>query len=119
MKWLEDMRMRKSLIMLRKNKGITQAEVAESIGISRSFYALIESGFRCPTYRIAKQLAIIFNREVEELFFDVDDFKMKQIDCEFLKSKSIKEVKNCSPTLNHAKNEKQPLAVLPNEVENR
>ncbi|AIF54163.1 helix-turn-helix transcriptional regulator [Pelosinus sp. UFO1] len=111
--------MRKSLVMLRKSKGITQAEVAESIGISRSFYALIESGFRCPTYRIAKQLAIIFDHEVEELFFDIDDFKMKQIDYELLKSKSIREVKNCSLTLNHAKKEKQQLEVLPVEIEKR
>ena len=70
--------MRNKLIELREQKGLTQEEVAEIVGISRSFYSLIESGLRNPTYGLAKKIAHFFNEDIENLFFDLDSFRMKQ-----------------------------------------
>ncbi|MDF2635418.1 MAG: transcriptional regulator, family [Pelosinus sp.] len=70
--------MRETLVRLRKGENKTQAEIAELVGISRSFYALIEINLRNPNYGLAKKIAKIFNQDVERIFFDIDDFKMKQ-----------------------------------------
>lgn len=69
--------MRKILVNLRKEKNKTQAEMAELIGISRSFYALIELNLRNPNYGLAKKIAKILKKDVESLFLDADYFRMK------------------------------------------
>ena len=62
----------------RKKMKLTQEEVAKEIGISRSFYGLIEIGKRRPTYGMAVKLASILNRPINELFFDIEGFKMNR-----------------------------------------
>lgn len=69
--------MRTKLVELREKKGLTQEEVAAIVGISRSFYGLIETGLRNPTYGLAKKIAQIFNVDAESLFLDLDSFRMK------------------------------------------
>lgn len=69
--------MRTKLIELREKRGLTQEEVATMVGISRSFYGLIETGLRNPTYGLAKKIARIFNVDAESLFLDLDSFRMK------------------------------------------
>ncbi|MGB9866576.1 MAG: helix-turn-helix transcriptional regulator [Bacillota bacterium] len=61
--------MRKRLIELRKTKGLTQQQVAEALGITRSFYGMIETGHRNPTLDLAKRIAEIFGADIDELFF--------------------------------------------------
>lgn len=56
------------LISLRESKGLTQIQVAEGAGISRSMYAMIEAGERFGTYRTLKKIADFFETSVEELF---------------------------------------------------
>lgn len=46
--------MREWLINIRKLKGLTQKEVAESCGVSRTCYAHYEQGIRTPNGRKAK-----------------------------------------------------------------
>ena len=70
--------MRETLVRLRKEKNKTQTEIAELVGISRSFYALIELNLRNPNYGLAKKIATIFGEDPESVFFNIDDFKMKQ-----------------------------------------
>lgn len=40
--------------MIRRRKNLTQKNVAEAVGISESFYSLIENGLRRPSPNIAK-----------------------------------------------------------------
>ena len=57
------------LYNLRKKKGETQAEVAESLGISLSAYNSYETGQRVPKDDMKKQIAEHFNRTVQFIFF--------------------------------------------------
>lgn len=60
---------RSRLEQLRKSMGLTQAEVAARVGISRSAYTMIESGARNPRMSLQKRLADLFGVTVDELFF--------------------------------------------------
>ncbi|QKS71941.1 helix-turn-helix transcriptional regulator [Paenalkalicoccus suaedae] len=59
---------------LRISKGLTQEKVAESAGIKRPYYAMIESGDRNPSVNVAKLIAdkldfnwtIFFDKECNE-----------------------------------------------------
>lgn len=57
------------LYTLRKKRGETQAEVAESIGVSVSSYNFYETGQRTPSDDIKKRLAKHFDRTVQFIFF--------------------------------------------------
>lgn len=70
--------MREELIKARVNLGLTQLQIAMSVGISRSFYGLIETGNRNPSYGLAKRIAKELKKNADSLFFDLDGFKMKR-----------------------------------------
>lgn len=55
------------LLELRKNQGISQAFVAEKIGVSRASYIEIEKGAKELTLTQANKIAEIFNISLEEL----------------------------------------------------
>ncbi len=46
---------------------MTQVEVAASVGISRSMYAMIELGHRVGSYYTLKRLADFYNCPMEEI----------------------------------------------------
>jgi transcriptional regulator with XRE-family HTH domain len=58
---------------LRLERGLTQEQVAEAVGITQSAYAMIEGGHRYPRKQIAKRLADFFGVTVDELFFAEDN----------------------------------------------
>lgn len=58
------------LYELRKKAGETQAEVAESVGISASAYNSYELGQRTPRDEVKVRLAKHFGRTVQFLFFN-------------------------------------------------
>jgi putative transcriptional regulator len=62
---------RSVLAELRRKKGWTQEETAQKIGISRPYYALIETGKRQrkPSLFLAKKIAEVFNTSIDEIFF--------------------------------------------------
>ncbi len=60
----------RKLYELRKKKGETQEEVAESVGISVSAYNSYETGQRTPRDDVKGRLAKHFNRTVQFLFFN-------------------------------------------------
>lgn len=70
--------LRVELAQARKNRKITQIEMANLLGISRSFYSLIENGIRNPDYGLAKKIAAFFKVSPEVIFFDLDGFELKQ-----------------------------------------
>ena len=62
-------KMAQVLRSLRREKGETQAEVAKSVGISASAYAMYETGERVPRDDIKVMIAKHFNRSVKGIFF--------------------------------------------------
>lgn len=62
--------MRESLTKKRKAKGFTQKKMAETLGISLSFYIKIEQGKRNPGLELAQKIAIVLNATVDEIFFE-------------------------------------------------
>ncbi len=64
----------------RKNKNMTQEELANELGISRKTSSLIESGSVIPKIDIAYKLSLILDATVEELFYnkEYDDLRIKK-----------------------------------------
>lgn len=60
--------MRDKLREARKNKGLTQKEMAEKLKISKAYYCLIEKGQRRVCVDLALKIAEILQKSVEELF---------------------------------------------------
>ena len=56
-----------NLKKVRLNNGLTQAQVAERLGVSQAQYARWESGGRNPKYETIKKLADVFNTTTEAL----------------------------------------------------
>lgn len=52
---------RKWLIDARDSKGYSQEEVADSIGITRQYYGMIESGVRNPRVPLAQNIGNFLN----------------------------------------------------------
>ncbi len=62
--------MRPKLIRLRKDRKLTQQQVAKKLGITRSFYGMIETGDRNPNLDLARRIAELFGTDIETIFFD-------------------------------------------------
>jgi len=52
----------------RKQKGMTQEDLAQKANISRSYLANLESGKYTPSLEVAKNLSVILDVSVDELF---------------------------------------------------
>lgn len=63
-----------NLKKLRGNK--TQKEIADLVGITTSHYGFIENGDRQPSLKVARKIADVFNKSIEEIFFDIQHNKM-------------------------------------------
>jgi putative transcriptional regulator len=61
---------RKRLKELRKQYGLSVKDIANIVGISTSHYYKIEEGVRNPTLKIAKKIAEILGKNVDEIFFE-------------------------------------------------
>lgn len=53
---------------LRKAAGLTQAELAKSLGVSRQTIISLESGKYSPSISLAHKIAVIFGKSIEEVF---------------------------------------------------
>ncbi len=60
--------MNNQLKLLRTTKGLQQKDVAMAIGITTSYYGMIEVGSRKPSLIIALKLANFFDIPVEDIF---------------------------------------------------
>lgn len=56
---------------LRENKNITQKDLATSIGVSESYYSLIENGIRTPKPPLIMKIAKILNFDWKD-FYETD-----------------------------------------------
>ena len=65
----EGLILRNSLKEARTEKGLSQAELAAMVGVSRNTISSIETGQFNPTAKLALVLCIALNRKFEELFY--------------------------------------------------
>lgn len=54
---------------VRAEKGLSQAELAETVGVSRNTISSIENGQFNPTAKLALILCIALDKKFEELFY--------------------------------------------------
>ena len=54
---------------IRLEKGISQAELAETVGVSRNTISSIETGQFSPTAKLALILCIALDQKFEDLFY--------------------------------------------------
>lgn len=54
---------------IRAEKGLSQAELAELVGVSRNTISSIETGQFSPTAKLALILCIALDRKFEEVFY--------------------------------------------------
>lgn len=65
--------MRNILINLRKSKKLTQEEVANAVGISRTHYGRIESGDRTPSLSKSLKIKKFFDYYNDDIFQNEGD----------------------------------------------
>lgn len=61
--------LRNRLAEARKEKGLSQAELAKMVGVSRNTVSSIETGQFNPTAKLALILCIALDKKFEELFY--------------------------------------------------
>ena len=61
--------LRNNLAEVRKEKGLSQSELAKMVGVSRNTISSIETGQFNPTAKLALILCIALDRKFEELFY--------------------------------------------------
>ena len=54
---------------IRKEKGISQRELADMVGVSRNTISSLETGQYEPTAKLALILSIALDKEFEEIFY--------------------------------------------------
>ena len=54
---------------IRAEKGLSQTELAEMVGVSRNTISSIETGQFCPTAKLALILCIALDKKFEDVFF--------------------------------------------------
>ncbi|MED3932914.1 helix-turn-helix transcriptional regulator [Priestia megaterium] len=64
---------RENLRKQRKKNDLTQAQVAEKLGISRVMYNQIETGVKGVRLELAFKLSSLFEKPLEELFGEVEN----------------------------------------------
>ena len=61
--------LRNHLVEARKEKGLSQAELARLVGVSRNTISSIETGQFNPTAKLALILCIALDKRFEDLFY--------------------------------------------------
>ncbi|ARD48428.1 hypothetical protein SporoP37_09825 [Sporosarcina sp. P37] len=57
---------------LRKQMNLTQAELAEQVGIGRTALSKIENGAYYPSAKTMKKISDVLNKPIGEIFFNTD-----------------------------------------------
>ncbi len=61
--------LKNSLKEVRKEKGYSQQQLADEVGVSRNTISSIETGQFCPTAKLALILCIALEKKFEDLFY--------------------------------------------------
>ncbi|CEP89795.1 transcriptional regulator [[Clostridium] sordellii] len=59
-----------NLKFYRKNKNLTQSELAEQVGVTKDYISMIERGKKNPGIFLAKRIALVLNSTIDEIFFE-------------------------------------------------
>jgi transcriptional regulator with XRE-family HTH domain len=62
----------KRLRKLRRNKDITQEQLAEMIGVSADFVSQMERGVNGPSFDTLQKIALVLEVDVSEFFTPID-----------------------------------------------
>ena len=54
---------------IRAEKGLSQSELAEMVGVSRNTISSVETGQFCPTAKLALILCIALDKRFEDVFY--------------------------------------------------
>ena len=65
----ENLILKNKLKEIRAEKGLSQSELAEMVGVSRNTISSIETGQFCPTAKLALILCIALDMKFEDVFF--------------------------------------------------
>ena len=65
----DELILRNKLAEVRKEKGLSQSELAKMVGVSRNTISSIETGQFNPTAKLALILCIALDKKFEELFY--------------------------------------------------
>ncbi|MBQ4364751.1 MAG: helix-turn-helix transcriptional regulator [Clostridia bacterium] len=61
--------LKNNLKALRKEKNLSQQDLADLVGVSRNTISSIETGQFCPTAKLALVLCIALDKQFEEVFY--------------------------------------------------
>lgn len=61
--------LKNNLKEVRKEKGYSQQQLADEVGVSRNTISSIETGQFCPTAKLALIICIALEKKFEDLFF--------------------------------------------------
>ena len=67
------------LIELRKERGWRQKDVAENVGITVSYYGMIEAGIRTPSLMLGFKIADVYGVPLSEIFYTQKTNKMLDV----------------------------------------
>ena len=65
----DELILRNDLAEVRKEKGLSQSELAKMVGVSRNTISSIETGQFNPTAKLALIICIALDKKFEELFY--------------------------------------------------
>ena len=65
----EALRLQNHVAEVRREKGLSQAELANMVGVSRNTISSIETGQYEPTAKLALLLAVALDKKFEDLFY--------------------------------------------------
>lgn len=65
--------MQNKIVDLRKQKNLTQAMLAEKLGVSRQTVISLENGRYSPSLALAHKIARVFGTTIEEIFIFEED----------------------------------------------
>ena len=68
--WRERLRMKNIIRALRSERGLSQAALADQLGVSRQSVNAIETGKYDPSLPLAFAIARLFGKSIEEIFDD-------------------------------------------------
>ncbi len=64
------------LQIFRKQKALTQEELAKEMNVVPDYISMLERGARTPSFCLAKKIADFFDTTIDEIFFDIESNKM-------------------------------------------
>ena len=64
-----ELKLKNNVAVVRKEKGLSQAELAKLVGVSRNTISSIEVGQYEPTAKLALLLCVALDKRFEELFY--------------------------------------------------